>query len=95
MPVLVAGVKCVVVVALGPVCGTMFVSCTGRCLTASCGGVMDVSFVISNLSGRGGRGEDEGADVSEYWEVSLSSVCSALLLLRLLVLLSLRLLDWV
>ena len=89
---LVAGVMCVVVVASGPVCGTMFVSCTGWCLTASCGGVMDVSLVISNLSARGGRGEDEGADVSEYWEVPLSSACSALLLLRLLELLLLRLL---
>ena len=92
---LVAGVMCVVVVALGPVCNTMFVSCIGWCLTATCGGVVDVSFVISNLSGRGGRGEVEGAEVNEYWEVSLSSACSALLLLRLLVLLSLRLLDWV
>ena len=92
---LVAGVKCAVVVALGLVCNAMFVSCIGWCLTASCGGVVDVSFVVSNLSGRGGRGEVEGAEVNEYWEVSLFSFCSALLLLRLLVLLSLRLLDCV
>ena len=92
---LVAGVMCVVVVALGPVCSTMFVYCIGWCLTASFGGVVDVSFVIGNLSGRGGKGEVEGADASEYWEVSLSSACSALLLLRLFVLLSLRLLDYV
>ena len=36
-----------------------------------------------------------GAMCVECWEVSLSSSCSTLLLLRLLVLLSLRLLDWV
>ena len=90
---LVAGVMCVVVVALGLVCNTMFVSCTDWCLSAICGGVVDVNFVISNLTGRGGRGGVEGAEVNEYLEISLSSSCSALLLLRLLVLLSLRLLD--
>ena len=92
MPVLVAGVMCVVVIALGPVCGTLVASCTGWCLAASCRCVIDVRLVISNLSTRGGVEEDEGADVCEYWEVPPSSACPALLLLRLLVLLLLRLL---
>ena len=75
---LVAGVMCVVVVASGLVCNVMFESCTDWCPSANCGGVVDVNFVIGNLSGRGGRGEVEGAEVNEYWAVSLSSYCSAL-----------------
>ena len=92
VPVLVAGVMCVVVVTLGTVCGTLVASCAGWSLSASCRCVVNVRLMISNLSTRGGVEEDEGADVGEYWEVPPSSVCPALLLLRLLVLLLLRLL---
>ena len=92
VPVFVASVMCVVVITLGAVCGTLVASCTGWCLSASCRCVVDVRLVIGNLSTRGGVEEDEGADVGEYWEVLLSSACSALLLLLLLVLLLLRLL---